>query len=82
MGGRSRLYSEEDITRLRLIKHLVDELGLNLSGVELALDLTAKLLQLRSKLEPANGRRLDAADLIADVDDMLLKLGFKVESRG
>ena len=30
--GTLRLYSDEDIARLRLIKHLVDELGLNLAA--------------------------------------------------
>ena len=33
--GMLRLYSEEDIVRLRLIKHLVGDLGLNISGVVL-----------------------------------------------
>ena len=37
--GMLRLYSEEDIAKLRLIKHLVDDLKLNLAGVELALSL-------------------------------------------
>ena len=40
-GGMLRLYSEEDISRLQLIKHLVDDLGLNLSGVQLALQVAA-----------------------------------------
>ena len=36
-GGMSRLYSDEDIARLQLIKHLVDNLGLNLAGVKVAM---------------------------------------------
>ena len=35
--GMLRLYSEEDIKKVRLIRHLSDELGLNLAGVEFAL---------------------------------------------
>lgn len=46
--GMLRLYSEEDLARLRLIKHLVGELGLNLSGVELVLELFNELLRLRA----------------------------------
>jgi MerR family transcriptional regulator/heat shock protein HspR len=76
--GTLRLYSEEDIARLRLIKYLVDELGLNLSGVELALELTNKLLDLRSRLQA--GRTANDG-VIDDVDDMLLKLGLRVEDR-
>jgi MerR family transcriptional regulator/heat shock protein HspR len=35
--GMLRLYSEQDITKLRIIKRLVDELRLNLAGVEMAM---------------------------------------------
>ena len=45
--GSLRLYSEEDILRLRLIKHLVGDLGLNLAGVQLVLSLFNMLLELR-----------------------------------
>ena len=32
--GSMRVYCREEIDRLRLIKHLVDELGINLAGVQ------------------------------------------------
>lgn len=50
-GGMLRLYSTEDIERLQLIKHLVEELGLNLSGVELGLALAQILAQLQADVE-------------------------------
>ena len=46
-GGMMRLYSAEDIARLQLIKHLVEDLKLNLAGVKLALNLANKLLSLK-----------------------------------
>ena len=49
-GGMLRLYSVEDIARLRMIKHLVEERGMNLAGVEMALDVVARLLDLRGIL--------------------------------
>ncbi len=49
--GMLRLYSEEDIVRLRLIKHLVDDLGLNIAGVNLALSLVDSLLVISSQLQ-------------------------------
>ena len=45
-----RMYSDEDIARLRMIRHLVDEVGLNLAGVELALNLRAKVLNMKKAL--------------------------------
>jgi len=47
MSGRLRLYSPEDIARLRQIKVLVEERSFNLAGVKLALALTAQLRELR-----------------------------------
>ncbi|MDQ6601354.1 MAG: MerR family transcriptional regulator [Chloroflexota bacterium] len=38
--GNLRLYSPEDLALLRQVKHLVDEHGVNLAGVELALTVT------------------------------------------
>ncbi len=49
--GMLRLYSEQDIARLRLIKHLVDDLHMNLAGVEFALHMVNRLLQVRDRIE-------------------------------
>jgi MerR family transcriptional regulator/heat shock protein HspR len=48
-GGMLRLYSEVDIARLRLIKHLVGDLGLNLAGVQLVLEVFNHLLGVRTR---------------------------------
>jgi MerR family transcriptional regulator/heat shock protein HspR len=50
-AGNTRLYSDADIERLRLIQRLTSELGLNLAGVERVLRLEDELLQLRRRLE-------------------------------
>ena len=41
--GMLRLYSEQDIAKLRMIKHLVDEMRLNLAGVEMAMAVFDRL---------------------------------------
>ena len=56
--GMLRLYSEDDIIRLRLIKHLVGELGLNIAGVQLALEVFNKTLYLRRQSERLDGEQL------------------------
>ncbi len=48
--GMLRLYSSEDIRKLRLIRHLVGHLGLNLAGVEFALSMVDDLLHLKERL--------------------------------
>ena len=49
--GMLRLYSEEDVARLRLIKHLVGDLGLNLAGVQLALEMFNLLIEVRARMD-------------------------------
>ena len=48
--GMLRLYSEEDITKLRVIKRLVDELRLNLAGVEMAMSVFDYLSAARHEM--------------------------------
>ena len=48
--GMLRLYSTEDIRKLRLIRHLSDEMGLNLAGVEFALATVQNLLTMQQRL--------------------------------
>ena len=49
--GNTRLYSESDLDRLRLIQKLTSELGLNLAGVEVVLKLQDEMTRLRALLE-------------------------------
>ena len=49
--GGTRLYSEADLERLRLIQTLTTELGLNLAGVEAVLRLRDEVTRLRGRVE-------------------------------
>ena len=49
--GGTRLYSEADIERLRIIQRLTSELGLNLAGVELVLRLEDELRRAHRQIE-------------------------------
>jgi MerR family transcriptional regulator, heat shock protein HspR len=50
-AGNTRLYSEADIERLRLIQQLTNELGLNLAGVEQVLRLEDELQRMHRRLD-------------------------------
>jgi MerR family transcriptional regulator/heat shock protein HspR len=50
-AGNTRLYSEADLERLRLIQRLTTEIGLNLAGVERVLYLEDELQRLRRRLD-------------------------------
>ncbi len=49
--GNTRLYSEADLDRLRLIQRLTTELGLNLAGVETVLRLQDEVTRMRARMD-------------------------------
>ncbi len=55
--GNTRLYSEADLERLRLIQRLTTELGLNLAGVEVVLRLEDELRRAHDRLERLERQR-------------------------
>jgi MerR family transcriptional regulator/heat shock protein HspR len=66
--GSVRVYSRDEVERLRLIKHLVDEVGVNLAGVQRLLSVAEVVERLRPlthdpALARAEGRRRLAQEL-------------------
>jgi MerR family transcriptional regulator, heat shock protein HspR len=50
-AGNTRLYSEADVERLRIIQRLTTDWGLNLAGVERVLQMEDELHRMRRRLE-------------------------------
>jgi MerR family transcriptional regulator, heat shock protein HspR len=80
--GNLRLYSDRDIERLRQVKYLVEDRGLNLAGVQMVLDITRRLREMRAfasdrnlRQEP-NGGNDGYAAIKSELDRMLRSLGF------
>jgi MerR family transcriptional regulator/heat shock protein HspR len=59
-AGNTRLYSEADVERLRLIQKLTNELGLNLAGVEQVLRLEDELQRMHRRLDRLEREMRDA----------------------
>src|SRR4030042_5987409 len=51
--GNIRLYSDKDIAILKRVKSLVDDMGINLPGVEVILRMVQQVYDLQSELEEA-----------------------------
>ncbi len=49
-SGRIRLYSEKDIAQLRRVKTLMEELGVNLAGVEVILRMVEHISELQQQV--------------------------------
>jgi MerR family transcriptional regulator/heat shock protein HspR len=54
--GNTRLYSEADLERLRLIQRLTTEFGLNLAGVEVVLRMEDEVRRLRERMDAMERR--------------------------
>ncbi len=49
--GSIRLYSDRDIAHLRRVKTLMDDLGINLAGVEVILRMAQRMTELQHHVE-------------------------------
>lgn len=49
--GNTRLYTDEDLERLEVILHLTRDLGVNLAGVEIILNMRAKMAVMQKQIE-------------------------------
>ena len=89
--GNLRLYSDQDIERLRQVKYLVENRGLNLAGVQLALELTQQLRGLQGQIGAISaaasktGKVVGAGvlgQIYAELEATLGELGFIEEESG
>ena len=49
--GNTRLYTDSDLERLEVILHLTRELGVNLAGVEIILNMREKMAEMQAEIE-------------------------------
>ncbi len=49
--GNTRLYTDDDLERLEVILHLTRDLGVNLAGVEIILNMRAKMAEMQRQIE-------------------------------
>ena len=63
--GSMRVYTDDELERLRLIKHLVDEAGVNLAGVQRLVEIAEAVQRLRPLIKEgrADSRRRIASEV-------------------
>jgi len=66
-----RMYSDDDIARLKMIKHLVDDEGLNIAGVGLALKIRDRLLDMKEEVNSSSMVNRTKERFTALIDEML-----------
>jgi MerR family transcriptional regulator/heat shock protein HspR len=66
----TRLYSQDDVERLRRIQEMTTEWGMNLAGVERVLELEEKLNRMRRKVETLEARAATLQREIAELEEV------------
>jgi MerR family transcriptional regulator/heat shock protein HspR len=75
--GSMRLYSRDELERLRLIKRLVDDAGINLAGVQRLLSIADVVQRLRPLMrEETLSARDTRRRLVQELDELSRMLGF------
>ena len=75
--GSMRLYAREEIERLRVIKRLVDEMGINLAGVQRLLSIAEVMQRIRPLLADEDGLMTGAASrqLVLEIERLNAAIG-------
>jgi MerR family transcriptional regulator/heat shock protein HspR len=66
----TRLYSQDDVDRLRRIQEMTTEWGMNLAGVERVLELEEKLLRMARKVQSLEKRAAELQREIAELEEV------------
>jgi len=78
--GNTRLYSDDDLKQLEVILNLSRDLGVNLAGIEIILNMRRKMEQMQSDLNEFLGhvreelRKGDAQDFQEKIQQALVKV--------
>lgn len=64
----TRLYSQDDVDRLRRIQEMTTELGMNLAGVERIFEMEDKMARLQRKVEALERRAATLQEEIARLE--------------
>lgn len=78
-SGNRRLYSQEDIEKLRYIKTLMSDCGVNLAGVEVVLKLMERMKEMQRQLEEMEKRvkRIAQAEMENMIQDIIEDVEWK-----
>jgi MerR family transcriptional regulator/heat shock protein HspR len=78
--GNTRLYSDEDLKQLEVILNLTRDLGVNLAGIEIILNMRRKMEQMQADLNEFLGhvreelRKGDSADFQEKIEQALVRV--------
>lgn len=70
--GNTRLYTKEDLRRLQVILNLTRELGVNLAGVEVILNMREKMKRMQTEVQEMMNYLVDRVDVDPSLSSLTL----------
>ena len=64
--GNQRVYSQNDVERVRQIRNLMDDLGVNLAGVEVVMNLLERLRKSESEMQSLTSENEELRKILAE----------------
>ena len=64
--GNQRVYSQNDVERVRQIRNLMDDLGVNLAGVEVVMNLLERLRTSEAEIQRLTAETEELRKLLAE----------------
>ncbi len=77
-AGKTRLYSQDDVERLRRIQELTSQMGMNLAGVEKVFELETELERMRARMARLQSKTDELEQEMADEIEKV-KRSFRAE---
>ena len=74
--GSMRLYSQEELDRVKAIKRLVDDAGINLAGVQRLMSIAEVIQRIRPLMRDDSLSAREARRLSQELDELIRMLGF------
>jgi MerR family transcriptional regulator, heat shock protein HspR len=71
-NGKIRLYSQKDINHIKYVLNLTRQLGVNLAGVDIILQLNLKIEELESKISNLQNKQKNKSNLAVVPDEKAL----------
>lgn len=75
--GSMRLYSRDELERLKIIKRLVDDAGINLAGVQRLLSIAEVVQRIKPLMRDESLSARESRRLTHELDRLLRLLGFE-----
>src|SRR6187200_2907387 len=73
--GSMRLYSRDELDRLKVIKRLVDDAGINLAGIQRLLSIAEVVQRIRPLMRDETLSAREARRLSQEIDELTKMLG-------